>query len=44
LGLAIARNLLRAQGGEVVLRNAPEGGLDARVTLPRVSAGAARTA
>lgn len=35
LGLAIARNLLRVQGGELTLSNAPEGGLLARVSLPR---------
>ena len=35
LGLTIARNIVRAHGGEVVLRNVPEGGCEARVTLPR---------
>jgi signal transduction histidine kinase len=34
LGLPIARNMLRAHGGDVVLRNRPEGGLRAIVTLP----------
>lgn len=34
LGLPIARNILRAHGGDVVLRNRPEGGLRAVVTLP----------
>ena len=34
LGLPIARNILRAHGGDVVLRNRPEGGLAAVVTLP----------
>ncbi|MGG5822581.1 ATP-binding protein [Falsiroseomonas sp. HW251] len=34
LGLPIARNILRAHGGDVVLRNRPEGGLQALVTLP----------
>jgi signal transduction histidine kinase len=38
LGLGIARNLLRLHGGDVVLRNRPEGGLEAVVTLPRGSA------
>jgi signal transduction histidine kinase len=33
LGLAIARNLLRSQNGEVALRNHPEGGLLATVSL-----------
>ena len=35
LGLAITRNLLRRQRGEVRLRNRPEGGLEACVSLPR---------
>ncbi len=35
LGLAIARNLARAHGGNVTLRNRPEGGLRATLTLPR---------
>ncbi|MCK8787450.1 ATP-binding protein [Roseomonas sp. NAR14] len=34
LGLPIARNILRAHGGDVVLRNRAEGGLRAEVTLP----------
>ncbi len=34
LGLPIARNILRAHGGDVVLRNRPEGGLLAVATLP----------
>jgi len=34
LGLPIARNILRAHGGDVALRNRPEGGLAALVTLP----------
>ncbi|MBV2262127.1 MAG: HAMP domain-containing protein [Thauera sp.] len=33
LGLAITRNLLHAQGGDVTLRNHPEGGLEAVVRL-----------
>ena len=33
LGLAITRNLLRSQSGEVSLRNHPEGGLEATVSL-----------
>jgi len=37
LGLAIARNLARAHGGEVRLANRAEGGLRASVTLPRGS-------
>lgn len=35
LGLSIARNIARAAGGDVSLRNQPEGGLDATLVLPR---------
>ncbi len=38
LGLGIARNVARTHGGELVLCNRPEGGLEARLTLPRRSA------
>ncbi len=34
LGLSIARTIIHAHGGEIVLRNRSEGGLEARVTLP----------
>jgi len=34
LGLPIARNILRAHGGDVTLSNRPTGGLRATVTLP----------
>ena len=34
LGLTIARNILRAHGGDVVLQNRPQGGLSAVATLP----------
>jgi signal transduction histidine kinase len=34
LGLPIARNILRAHGGDVTLANRPPGGIRARVTLP----------
>jgi signal transduction histidine kinase len=34
LGLPIARNIFRAHGGDVVLRNRPGGGLVALATLP----------
>jgi two-component system, OmpR family, sensor kinase len=34
LGLSIARDILRAHGGDIVLHNDPEGGLRASVTLP----------
>ena len=35
LGLASARSLIRAHGGEVVMTNRPEGGLRVTVTLPK---------
>lgn len=35
LGLAIARTIARAHGGELTLRNAPGGGLEALLSLPR---------
>jgi signal transduction histidine kinase len=35
LGLTIAKNIVGAHGGALVLRNVAEGGLEARVTLPR---------
>jgi signal transduction histidine kinase len=35
LGLTIARNLARAHGGELTLRNRPAGGLEAVLTLPQ---------
>jgi signal transduction histidine kinase len=35
LGLSIARSIARAHGGDIVLRNIPEGGLEATLTLPR---------
>jgi signal transduction histidine kinase len=35
LGLTIARDIVRAHGGELVLRNRPQGGLEALVTLPQ---------
>ena len=34
LGLAIARSIFRAHGGDVTLENRPEGGLRAVATLP----------
>jgi signal transduction histidine kinase len=34
LGLAVARSIIRAHGGDVVLANRGGGGLVARVTLP----------
>jgi signal transduction histidine kinase len=35
LGLTIARNIAQGQGGDIVLRNRPGGGLEAILTLPR---------
>ncbi|MEJ2589975.1 MAG: ATP-binding protein [Candidatus Thiodiazotropha sp.] len=35
LGLGIARNIARAHGGDLTLSNRPEGGLCARLTLPK---------
>ncbi|MFZ4789469.1 MAG: ATP-binding protein [Candidatus Competibacteraceae bacterium] len=35
LGLGIARNIARAHGGELVLRNHPRGGLEAVLEIPR---------
>jgi signal transduction histidine kinase len=35
LGLSIARDVAQAHGGTLVLANRPEGGLEARLTLPR---------
>jgi signal transduction histidine kinase len=36
LGLGIARNIARAHGGNLALRNRPQGGLEAILSLPRV--------
>ncbi|MFP8967631.1 ATP-binding protein [Pokkaliibacter sp. CJK22405] len=39
LGLGIARSLAQGHGGDLVLRNHPEGGLEVTVILPRQSDG-----
>ncbi|HEY9164389.1 MAG TPA: ATP-binding protein, partial [Magnetovibrio sp.] len=36
LGLAAVRSIAQAHGGDVMLNNRPDGGLEARVTLPRM--------
>jgi protein-histidine pros-kinase len=35
LGLAIARSVVRSQGGDIVLANQAEGGLRATISLPK---------
>jgi signal transduction histidine kinase len=37
LGLAIARDLARGQGGELTVGNAPDGGASFTLTLPAKS-------
>ena len=37
LGLTIARSIAESHGGQLTLRNRPEGGLEANLTLPRVA-------
>jgi signal transduction histidine kinase len=44
LGLTIARNIAQTHGGDIVLRNRPEGGLEAVLTLPRQPQAGARAA
>lgn len=39
LGLAIARTIVRAHGGDIMLENRPEGGLRVRVDLPPYTTG-----
>ena len=39
LGLGIARNIARAHGGDLVLQNRAQGGLEAVLTLPRIPPG-----
>ncbi|WP_319530999.1 ATP-binding protein [uncultured Cohaesibacter sp.] len=35
LGLSITRTIIRSHGGDVILTNRPEGGLEATITLPK---------
>ncbi len=37
LGLTIARNIAQTHGGEITLRNRPQGGLEVALVLPRKS-------
>lgn len=39
LGLAVARTIARSHGGDIVLRNRPDGGLRALMRLPQAPAG-----
>jgi signal transduction histidine kinase len=39
LGLTVAQAIVQGHGGEIVLRNSPNGGLEARVALPLLSEG-----
>jgi len=34
LGLTVAQSIVQGHGGEIILKNRPEGGLEARVLLP----------
>jgi signal transduction histidine kinase len=38
LGLTVAQAIIRGHGGEILLSNRPNGGLEVRVTLPLISA------
>ncbi|WP_369696009.1 ATP-binding protein [Seleniivibrio woodruffii] len=35
LGLEITKDIIHAHGGEIKLENAPEGGLEVKITLPK---------
>lgn len=35
LGLGICRNILHGHGGDLIIRNSPQGGLEAKVYIPR---------
>jgi signal transduction histidine kinase len=37
LGLTVAQAIIQGHGGEIILKNRPEGGLEARVVLPVVA-------
>jgi signal transduction histidine kinase len=37
LGLAVARDVARAHGGDVTLKNRSPKGLEARLTLPKIA-------
>ena len=36
LGLTVVQSIVHSHGGDIVLRNGSSGGLEARLTLPRV--------
>jgi signal transduction histidine kinase len=37
LGLTVAQAIIQGHGGEIVLENRTDGGLEARITLPTLS-------
>ena len=37
LGLTVAQAIVQGHGGEIILENRPEGGLEARIVLPVLS-------
>jgi signal transduction histidine kinase len=37
LGLTVAQAIIQGHGGEIVLKNRTDGGLEARITLPMLS-------
>jgi signal transduction histidine kinase len=37
LGLTVAQAIIQGHGGEIILTNRPEGGLEARIVLPVLS-------
>jgi signal transduction histidine kinase len=44
LGLTVAQAIVQGHGGEIILKNRPEGGLEARITLPVAGASGATAA